>query len=555
MLTQLTVFATNVEILLKPVNVNLSPVCNVKMECLADICAVANPVIANTAMNPSNNVIAAKIGMTMNKESIASSKTLQDLFSGCITLNIPEYQRAYSWEQEQVQNLLEDLLEAQNKQYEEPYLVGSIIVEKTDIATTDWNVVDGQQRLTTLLIVLHALNDQGESALQTKLKVANPLSHKQILVNLGIIKNWIAHKVKYSARFESFILEKITFVLIQAPSLDDAFTFFDSQNSRGKRLENKDLLKAHHLRYVADELVGLSCTKIWEKLDRADHGNVSLQYLLEDILGRPRKWGRRDYSELNIKKEFQAQRTKKKQNRYYKLNNYQQPPIFSEWKYSEGKNMEDGLELIYQEIDAWYGTRRLNFLNNSMKHLPFQITQKLEGGEQFFWFVEKYELIYQELFGNHGAEDTPTVLPAKIRELLQIYDDLSYNTGMRYLKNGLEAALVLYYDKFRKEEIEDFAFYAEHILGRLRLHQHSVSYASFRNYIRDRFNLFAYILDASFPEHIIDEAKRFLVVEKKLLNEYSGIRDTYFKKVREYHYNHCTILKSEFPQTDSNNQS
>ena len=61
-------------------------------------------------------------------------------------LNIPIYQRLFVWEEEQIDLLLDDLIEASSKT-SDPYYIGIITVVEKD---GKWDIVDGQQRLTFL---------------------------------------------------------------------------------------------------------------------------------------------------------------------------------------------------------------------------------------------------------------------------------------------------------------------------------------------------------------------------------------------------------------------
>ena len=62
-------------------------------------------------------------------------------------LNIPIYQRLFVWEEEQINRLLQDLEEAFKKSSNTPYYIGIITVVEKD---GQWDIVDGQQRLTFL---------------------------------------------------------------------------------------------------------------------------------------------------------------------------------------------------------------------------------------------------------------------------------------------------------------------------------------------------------------------------------------------------------------------
>lgn len=83
---------------------------------------------------------------------------LNKVFCGDFDFHIPEYQRPYAWQVEQAGQLLEDLVEAMDRGDEEPYFLGSVVLVKTpNVARAE--VIDGQQRLTTLTILLAVLRD------------------------------------------------------------------------------------------------------------------------------------------------------------------------------------------------------------------------------------------------------------------------------------------------------------------------------------------------------------------------------------------------------------
>ena len=96
-------------------------------------------------------------------ESGLDYKTLRvsDLFSQYNYYQVPKYQRDYAWTNEEIDELMEDLLEAWREYGKDAYLLGQIIVcpaqdELKSIDTTieQWDLIDGQQRCTTLLLLL-----------------------------------------------------------------------------------------------------------------------------------------------------------------------------------------------------------------------------------------------------------------------------------------------------------------------------------------------------------------------------------------------------------------
>lgn len=81
---------------------------------------------------------------------------LHKVFGSDYDFRIPDYQRPYAWEVEQARQLLDDLVEAVGS--DEPYFLGSMVLVKTD-GKADSEVIDGQQRLTTLTILLAIVRD------------------------------------------------------------------------------------------------------------------------------------------------------------------------------------------------------------------------------------------------------------------------------------------------------------------------------------------------------------------------------------------------------------
>jgi hypothetical protein len=86
----------------------------------------------------------------------ASEKALSKIFCADYDFVIPDYQRPYAWEKEQAAELLNDLTDALDRDEREPYFLGSIVLIKQP--DQPWGqVVDGQQRLTTLTILFAVL--------------------------------------------------------------------------------------------------------------------------------------------------------------------------------------------------------------------------------------------------------------------------------------------------------------------------------------------------------------------------------------------------------------
>ena len=88
----------------------------------------------------------------------AGNKPIADIFSDAYSFSIPPYQRPYAWELPQVTALLDDLMESMKAESgtQDLYFLGSVVLVKKPNSTKA-RVVDGQQRLTTLTILLLSL--------------------------------------------------------------------------------------------------------------------------------------------------------------------------------------------------------------------------------------------------------------------------------------------------------------------------------------------------------------------------------------------------------------
>ncbi|GAB3005653.1 DUF262 domain-containing protein [Saccharothrix stipae] len=95
------------------------------------------------------------------KKLEAHEVPLAKVFSSDYEFVVPDYQRPYTWEPAQATQLLADLAEAVDRDPEDPYFLGSVVlVKRQDDPRSE--VIDGQQRLTTLTILLSVLRELTE---------------------------------------------------------------------------------------------------------------------------------------------------------------------------------------------------------------------------------------------------------------------------------------------------------------------------------------------------------------------------------------------------------
>lgn len=176
-----------------------------------------------------------------------------NLFSESIKYIIPLYQRAFAWEDEEINQLIEDI-EGINESNDTSYYLGSLIVSQSD---TGYEVIDGQQRLTTLFLVLKKL--LGWEKCDYLTFAHRPISDKTLNAvgtnensldesDDGIIHGWnIIEEYFKNNDTESFKkkLSKVKIYRIKVPPHTDLNRYFEIMNTRGEQLEQQDILKAH----------------------------------------------------------------------------------------------------------------------------------------------------------------------------------------------------------------------------------------------------------------------------------------------------------------------
>lgn len=205
--------------------------------------------------------------------NMAKIMSIDDLLQ--MNLQIPDYQRPYKWSIKNMRELFEDISNAlreaeKYKDYE--YRIGTVILHKEGHA---FQIVDGQQRITSLVMMKHylsgALNKDFDCALLDK-PYADKDSKRNLYQNYKYVQEWFSVKDKVTLEefykaFQKVLQVVVLFVERQA----EAFQLFDSQNSRGKELDPHDLLKAFHLRAMKENPYEMErAVNIWEERNPED---------------------------------------------------------------------------------------------------------------------------------------------------------------------------------------------------------------------------------------------------------------------------------------------
>lgn len=215
-------------------------------------------------MNESNEVPEQHIIDTTNNKNIFSEAEYV----------IPLYQRSFAWKEQQLEQLIEDI-----RDISEPtskYYIGSLVVFELSDKSSKYEVIDGQQRLTSLFLLLNCLKYLGrlkdqkicqnltfacrERANITLSKISDILNKKtydldnidkNIEEGVVVLKEQLEKLIKED-KIDSFIknLCKVVIYLIKVPMHTDLNRYFEIMNTRGEQLEQPDVLKARLMGYL-----------------------------------------------------------------------------------------------------------------------------------------------------------------------------------------------------------------------------------------------------------------------------------------------------------------
>ena len=122
---------------------------------------------------------------------------------------IPDYQRPYSWDKDNVSDLISDLVTSYINNIEENYFCGSLVLVQGDKGRLD--IIDGQQRVTTFTILACVIRDLYYDILDEKQKDYIKLSIQDKYENTKRKLKFLTND-KYQLDFEETVLKKINFV-------------------------------------------------------------------------------------------------------------------------------------------------------------------------------------------------------------------------------------------------------------------------------------------------------------------------------------------------------
>ncbi|MGN8485958.1 DUF262 domain-containing protein [Helicobacter pylori] len=239
---------------------------------------------------------------------------LKDTLKKGLYHQIPIYQRPYQWTEENCEKLLDDLFFNYEDDRESDYFCGSLVLVKSDpnSKTETYDIVDGQQRLSTFILLAKVLADlyndclsgtrnleclqEGWKDRYTERKrlifntigsnaeddFAYALEHfndsqasknknnkNNYLKNAICLKNYLEKKeIKNINNFIDWLYCNVVFITITCPDADKALRIFNVLNARGLPLNATDIFKGELLKELAKEEDQKKLVSRWNALNQ-----------------------------------------------------------------------------------------------------------------------------------------------------------------------------------------------------------------------------------------------------------------------------------------------
>ena len=265
----------------------------------------------------------------MGLELKAEEKSILALFTGDKNQYvIPPYQRPYSWNVEQCTILLDDLKKAFEEEQTSGYFLGNIVIASSKEDKNRLEVIDGQQRLTTLTLLIKALlsldeenkklensiwelnrrtGERQEQRLNTNVFQDRDSQFLKDVLNLGLNSDsckvlktdnqfkknicYFYEKLKEMDEdtlfdFSDFLLDDVSILPIQTQGDDkeiareNALKIFETINNRGMELSDSDIFKAKLFSMALSETESDKFVERWKTLDEEC---INIRYTIDGI--------------------------------------------------------------------------------------------------------------------------------------------------------------------------------------------------------------------------------------------------------------------------------
>lgn len=310
--------------------------------------------------------------------------TICDVFSVNGIYKIPDYQRQYSWTNDQLDALWEDLYDAyQNKSVDNDcYFLGSIVYVNNGKGYLE--LIDGQQRITTLMIMMNVLlkdfpdvnGDTDEIFVADKDKIQDC-----VLYNKKANRLQLQNDPKYNVKFINLICERETFSNLEEPTkkqlkiddpqykyLNTAYYFYNKFNS----LSKEDLNGFVNFIFFSTNIITIECTnqsfaiKLFQVMN--DRGlDLSPSDIIKSyLIGKVEKDDGETLSQLNYCWKEIEDLSKEHD---YKIDDFMVYYEYFKLRANPKRQVIDELRDIIQDDDIYTIIKEMTSLNDALKEV------------------------------------------------------------------------------------------------------------------------------------------------------------------------------------------
>lgn len=321
----------------------------------------------------------------VEKENKIELKSVSDLLG--MKFFIPSYQRGYRWTEQQVKDLLDDVNEFRPETVKDTnektwYCLQPLVVKKMDderkskcqLDEKDWyEVIDGQQRLTTIFIILNLLETDRALTLkyQTRLgsetflqniknddQNAENIDYHFMINAKKTVEEWIGDKSNLAKKL------KENCKVIWYETQDNAYDVFKRLNSGKISLSNAELVKALLLK--DDNFKGLNADALrlkqlemageWDRMEQTLHNNSFWYFINPKPEDARFNCTRIDFLlEMILRCENADFENKSKQNDFYIFSTYSDSEhIAKDWE-----KQWSNIQRFFRIMKSWYDNRQL----------------------------------------------------------------------------------------------------------------------------------------------------------------------------------------------------
>lgn len=472
--------------------------------------------------------------LLLNSKITNGTKPIENL-----NLNIPIYQRPYKWTARNAIQLLDDITEAMHAG-KEKYRVGTLILHHSSVDIYD--IVDGQQRVITFCLLLKALGENNIRFLCQQL-YTNEFNVRNVANNFNALnrrvgcesRNILNGSSQFDHGIESetlkrYIESQCEFIVVITEDISEAFQFFDSQNARGKSLYPHDLLKAYHLREMAElsEAETEKIVKDWEQVSQR-----KLAVLFGSYLYRIKEWIRGKRATILSEHNIQM---------FKGITRYANTPYAQFYKaaYSYADMIN------HSAMPFVSGIRNIN---------SFQLNAPIIAGKPFFEYTKHYYTILQDIQDNSKFEGFYIKDNAIVKTLDRFF---SNGTGYCIARLLFDTSLLLYVDRFCPEtypsendlaQFEQFVVFAFIWAYSLRAQYTNLGWFSAQNYIlgnsdkKNAFNIYQLIVSHDTPTSLLSSlADKLCTLSSKDIHDRRTLQDNEVVLGKKNNDMYCSYL-------------